>query len=502
MARIPTLLADYYKISHRVQYPENTQVVYSTWTPRTSRLDGVRHVTVFGIQGFIKRYLIDFFNDQFFGRPKAEIVAEYVRVIKNTLGDPTPHTKHIEDLHDLGYLPIKIKAMPEGFQVPVRVPMLTIENTDPRFFWLTNFLETLMSCELWLASTSATTANEYRRILNYYAEKTGDPGFVQFQGHDFSFRGMAGLEAAELSGAAHLLSFVGTDTIPAITYLEDYYGANIEKELVGCSVNATEHSIMMSGGSDNEFETYERLMFEVYPTGILSIVSDTWDFWGVLTNIIKPLKDRICQRDGKVVIRPDSGDPVKIICGDPDSNNLPAHKGAVEVLWDIFGGTVNEKGYKCLDPHIGLIYGDAITLERAREICAGLERKGFASTNIVLGIGSYTYQYVTRDTFGFALKSTHVTIDGKDVNIFKDPLTDVGSVKKSAIGRVAVLRGEDGEFYLKDGFSHDTEVIGDYLFPIFENGKLLIEYKLSDIRYRLANQQDPVPAEFEVVREV
>jgi nicotinamide phosphoribosyltransferase len=238
-------------------------------------------------------------------------------------------------------------------------------------------------------------------------------------------------------------------------------------------------------------------MFDVYPTGILSIVSDTWDFWGVLTNIIKPLKDRIVKREGKVVIRPDSGDPVKIICGDHDSNNLAAYKGAVEVLWDIFGGTVNDKGYKCLDPHIGLIYGDAITLERCREICAGLESKGFATTNVVFGIGSYTYQYVTRDTFGFALKSTHVVINNEDVNIFKDPLTDIGSIKKSAIGRVAVLRNEEtDEFYLSDGYDHSTNVGGDYLMPVFENGKLLQEWTLSDIRERLATQHINTLKEF------
>lgn len=485
MHKNPMLLTDFYKQTHFQQYPEGTETVYSTWTPRTSRVDGIKKVVAFGFQGFIKKYLIEFFNDNFFNRPKADVVAEYKRIIKNTLGVADPATKHIEDLHDLGYLPIKIKAVAEGYRVPLRVPMLTIENTDPHFFWLTNFLESLMSCELWLASTSATTASEYRKILNKYAERTGDPGFVQFQGHDFSFRGMACLEASEISGAGHLLSFVGTDSIPSITYLEDYYGADVEKELVGCSVNATEHSVMCAGGSENEFQTYERLMFDVYPTGILSIVSDTWDFWGVLANIIKPLKDRIIKRDGKIVIRPDSGDPVKIICGDDDSNNLAAYKGAVEVLWDIFGGTVNSKGYKCLDPHIGLIYGDAITLDRCRDICAGLARKGFASTNVVFGIGSYTYQYVTRDTFGFALKSTHVTINGEDVNIFKDPLTDTGSVKKSAIGRVAVLMNDDGEFYLSDGHGRE-EVEGDFLRPIFENGKLLNEDTLADIRGRVA----------------
>ncbi len=248
MPRIPMLMADFYKIGHREQYPDGTQTVYSTWTPRASRVEPIKHVVAFGFQAFIKKYLIQFFNENFFERPKADVVSEYKRVISSTLGIGNPHTQHIERLHDLGYLPIKIMAVPEGTRVPLRVPMLTIENTGSEFFWLTNFLETLMSCEIWLASTSATTAAEYRKILDHYAKLTGDPEFVKFQGHDFSFRGMACLEAAEMSGAGHLLSFVGTDSIPAITYLEEYYHGNVEKELIGCSVNATEHSVMCAGG--------------------------------------------------------------------------------------------------------------------------------------------------------------------------------------------------------------------------------------------------------------
>lgn len=486
--KIPFLLTDFYKIGHREQYPDGTQTVYSTWTPRTSRVQGVKHVVAFGFQGFIKKYMIDFFNDNFFNRPKAEVIAEYTRIIKNTLGIAQPHTQHLEDLHDLGYLPIRIKAVPEGLKVPIRVPMLTIENTDDRFFWLTNFFETLMSAELWGPSTSATTANEYHRILDYYAELTGDPGFVQFQGHDFSMRGMLGLEGSMLSGSGHLLSFVGTDTIPAITYLEDFYNANVEKELVGCSVYATEHSVMCAGGAGDEYETYRRLIEDVYKTGILSIVSDTWDLWHVLTNIIPRLKPSIMAREGKVVIRPDSGDPVLIICGDPDSNNLPAYKGVVELLWETFSGTINEKGFKVLDPRIGAIYGDAITHERCTAICEGLMKKGFASTNVVFGIGSFTYQYVTRDTYGFALKSTHVIINGKEVNIFKDPKTDNG-VKKSAIGRVAVVRNpQTGELELHDGYNSHTHVIGDMLLPLYENGTLLRDDTLANIRRRLATQ--------------
>ena len=415
---IPSLLCDFYKAQHFLQYPVGTERVYSTWTPRGSRLEGVNEVVAFGFQAFIKGYLIDFFNKSFFSRPKADVVAEYVRYIKNTLLIQDPPTKHIEDLHDLGYLPVKICALPEGTAVPLRVPMLTIENTDDRFFWVTNYLESLMSQELWLPSTAATIAKEYRKILDAAAAKTSDmPEFVQWQGHDFSMRGMAGLEASMLSGAGHLLSFTGTDTIPAIMFLEKYYGANIEKELVGGSVPASEHSVACAYGKGNEEVYYKRLLTEVYPKGIVSIVSDTWDLWKVLTDIIAKFKPEIMARDGKCVIRPDSGDPVLIMCGDLDAERPEARKGVIEILWDIFGGTINSKGYKQLDSHIGAIYGDAITRERAKAICDRLEAKGFASTNIVFGIGSYTYQYNTRDTFGFALKSTWCKINGEEIQI-------------------------------------------------------------------------------------
>jgi nicotinamide phosphoribosyltransferase len=489
-----TLLCDFYKVSHRDQYPEGTEKVYSTWTPRTSRIEEIDSVVAFGFQGFIKKYLIDYFNENFFGRCKEDVVAEYVRYIENTLGVQNPSTIHIEEIHDLGYLPIKICAVEEGTKVPIRVPMLTIENTLPengeKFFWITNYIETLLSCELWMPMTSATLANEYKKILLKYAKETGgNIPFVDFQGHDFSMRGMSSLEAAKMSGAGHLLSFTGTDTIPAIMYLEQFYNANIERELVGASIPATEHSVMCAYGNNNEFEAYKRIITEIYPNGFVSIVSDTWDLWKVLTEIIDGLKPQIMARDGKVVIRPDSGDPVKIICGDPTSTNYFARRGVVELLWNIFGGTTNAKGYKELDSHIGCIYGDAITLDRCRRICEGLMEKGFASTNTVFGIGSYTYQYNTRDTFGFALKSTYAVINGKEVNLFKDPITDNG-VKKSQTGLVAVTKNEEGVISFTDGLTANdikNHYPDNLLIPIFENGVLLKETSLLEIRNRLAS---------------
>ena len=271
--------------------------------------------------------------------------------------------------------------------------------------------------------------------------------FVQWQGHDFSFRGMSSLESALLSGMGHLLSFTGTDSIPAIDGLEQYYNANAEEELIGGSVAATEHSVMCSGSKDGELETFKRLITEVYPNGIVSIVSDTWDLWKVCTEYLAELKEIVLQRNGKVVIRPDSGDPVKIICGDADGATDAERKGVVELLWDIFGGTTTDKGYKLLDSHIGAIYGDSINLERAEAICEGLKQKGFAS-QLVFGIGSYTYQYNTRDTFGLAMKATYVEINNEGLEIFKNPITDDGT-KKSATGLLQVKK-ENGKYVLYD----------------------------------------------------
>lgn len=480
------ILCDFYKVSHREQYPKDTEVVYSTWTPRESRIEGINKVVSFGQQAFIKEYLVNFFGEHFFKRPKTDVVKEYSRYIQFTLGTPSPYTQHIEDLHDLGYLPLEIKSLPEGTLVPTRVPMLTIQNTDTRFFWLTNYIETLASCELWQSATSATIAFQYKKILTRYAKETGgDPEFVGFQGHDFSMRGMGGLHASMISGLGHLVSFVGTDTIPAIFRAEKFYNANIEKELVGTSIPATEHSVMCANGQ-SEKEVFTRLLTEVYPKGFISIVSDTWDFWNIVGVILPSIKDLVLARDGKLVIRPDSGDPVKIICGDKDSSNPYAKKGLVECLWDTFGGTTNKMGFKILDSHIGAIYGDSITLERCEQICQGLKAKGFASTNVVYGIGSYTYQYNTRDTFGFALKSTACVVAEKEYQLFKDPKTDSG-VKKSQKGKVAVLM-KNGNLVCQEELSLKDNVAGDLLVTIFKDGKVIVDDSLCEIRKRLTEQ--------------
>lgn len=478
----PLLATDWYKVGHVFQYPPKTQFVYSNFTPRKSYLPGIDHMVWFGGQLFNKYILINAFRDHFFSRSKHKVIDEYRRYVKNCLGSDLPTYQHIADLHDLGYLPIEIRSLAEGTKVPMRVPCMTIINTLPQFYWLTNAIETLMSTYLWRASTSATIAHEYYKKLTYWAAKTGMPAeFVQWQGHDFSFRGQPSAEAAMVSGMGHLAGgFSGTDTIPAIWGMEQFYHANIEKELVGGSVAATEHSVMCAGGQGNELETDRRLIEDVYPAGTVSVVSDTWDLWNTITNILPALKDKIMARDGKVVIRPDSGDPVKIICGDPDAvQGSPANKGVIQLLWDIFGGTKTITGHRLLDSHIGAIYGDSITLDRCEAICSRLHAKGFAS-QLVFGIGSFTYQYVTRDTFGCAIKATWVQIDGVGRAISKDPVTDSGT-KKSASGLLKVIY-EDGKLVLKDNQSSSE---GGELITRFRDGMILNPQNLGAIRDRV-----------------
>ena len=488
----PLLLTDGYKTGHHQQYPKGTTLVYSNFTPRSNKYapKGCDEVVVFGPQ-MVMMQLHEMFQNEFFNKSKDEVCGEMKRELSAYLGTDYD-VSHFEALHDLGYLPINVKALPEGTKAPIKVPVLTIYNTHPDFYWVTNYLETILSNLLWKPMTSATIAHQYRKVLTSWMEKTDKERawFVDWQGHDFSMRGMDSVEAVISSGLGHLTSFLGSDSLPAIHGARKYYGA---EDFVAGSVPATEHSVMCAGGKEDEIETFRRLL-ETYPTGILSVVSDTWDLWKVCTEHVVTLKEEILARDGKLVIRPDSGDPVDILCGSVNpayrtgiagknrTNWTPAEKGVIELLWDIFGGTVNEQGYKVLDPHIGAIYGDSITIDRANEICSRLEAKGFASTNVVLGIGSFTYQYNTRDTFGFAMKATYVEVNGEAREIFKDPITDDGT-KKSATGLLSVHNG-DGAYILRDRTSWLGEDSGD-LQVIYRNGHFHNITTLEEIRTRL-----------------
>ena len=483
---------DFYKSGHHQQYPTGTTEVYANFTPRSVKhlrineefYDG--KIVVCGLQGMINDVLTNLWKETFFFIDKKVVVGDYKRRLEQSLFCEV-NVDHISALHDLGFLPIEILALPEGSLVDPRVPVFTIRNTLPEFFWLTNFLETQISAEMWKVMTSATLARNVRHVIEHYNGLTCDNnGFIPWQGHDFSFRGLSGMHDAMRTGFGHLLSFYGTDTIPAIDYAEtNYNGAKCT--IIGGSVFATEHSVMCMGGEETEIETFRRLIEDVYPSGIVSIVSDTWDFWQVVTNFTMILKDKILAREGKVVIRPDSGDPVLIICGDPlAAPGTPEYKGAIECLWDIFGGTYSHKGFKTLDPHIGLIYGDSISPINLGEILKRLMEKGFSSDNCVFGIGSYTYNYVSRDSAGFAIKATSGVINGKRVTIQKDPKTDSG-VKKSAAGILKVVKDETGNLKMVEDIPFEDQYSADNeMQRVYYNGKIMgAETSLQEIRNRL-----------------
>lgn len=554
----PETLIDGYKVDHRRQYPEGTELIVSNYTARGTRREDTNKVVFFGLQYFLKEYLINIWNREFFQKPEDEVAERFARRIRNYVGPQAAEqigTDHIRALHKLGYLPVKVLALAEGTEYKLRIPSVVIYNTKKEFYWITNYLETIFSTLVWGPCTSATTAHQYKKLLKKFALDTvGNADFVPWQGHDFSFRGMFGLEAAVMSGGAHLISFTGTDTIPAIDWLEDYYNADSDKELIGGSVAATEHSVacttilnfvkkvrIENAGTKSEIQIHDErmnladieyvrhLIVDLYPEGIVSIVSDSFDYWNTITNTAKVLRDVILARNGKVVFRPDTGDPVKVVvgeawvakdlnfltlqtamthdydyvkCGDKfysiwedgDADGTPRYKevpatpelkGSIECLWDIFGGTETDKGYKLLNAKVGLIYGDSITLKRAKAICKGLKEKRFASINIVFGIGSFTYQYVTRDTDGNAIKATFSIINGTPVPIYKKPKTGDG-LKNSAFGLVAVYKDDAGELYLKDNVTweemHNCEFI-----EVFEDGKMKKDWSLAEVRANLAN---------------
>lgn len=430
-------------------------------------------------------YINELFQQNFFSREKQQVCQEIQKHLNSYLGTDY-NISHFEALHDLGYLPIDVRALEEGSIIEPKIPILTIHNTLPEFYWLTNFLETLISTTLWKPMHSASMSYAYNKLVKKYAKETDESNlpFTMFQCHDFSMRGMQSLESAIASGLGFLVCSSGTDTLPVLQASEYYYGTSD----VAFSVPASEHAVQTAYGRENEIDGFSRIL-DLFPTGIVSMVSDQFDLWQVLTVFLPQLKDKIMSRQGKAVFRPDSGDPADILCGlntrrdktfSGDEVKSPAYKGVIELLWEVFGGTVNEQGYKVLEPHVGAIYGDSITLDRVEEICDRLKEKGFASTNVVFGVGSFSMGYATRDNQGSAVKATYVEVNGVGRDIFKDPSTDDGT-KKSAKGLIAVFDGK-----LKDQCTwEDVTSSRNELKPLFKDGKLLRVTSLTEIRERI-----------------
>jgi nicotinamide phosphoribosyltransferase len=485
---------DGYKIGHRKMLAPGTTHLYGTWIPRSVKYapKGVSKIVSFG-QQLVVRWLHDEFAENFFKLPKEEAL-KFGNDMSMYLGMEYD-ASHFGDLHDLGYLPIQIKALPEGIETEPNVPHMTFVNTVSGFAWLTLYLETIVSSLAWKPSTSATIALQYKRNLVEWVMKT-DPAsawLIPFLAHDFSARGLSPWDMLS-SGLGHASSFRGSDSIILIPAARYYYGEP-ENEVCINSVNASEHSVSTTCIFTMGESQMLKYFMDQFPTGILSVVSDTFDLWKLITEYLPENKEQIMSRDGKLVIRPDSGDPVDILCGNVNpayrtgiagkhrTNWTPEEKGVIELLWDIFGGTINEQGYKVLDPHIGAIYGDSINLERQLEIYKRLEAKGFAATNIVLGVGSFTYQMNTRDTLGFAAKGAWFMTNGEAHNIYKDPVTDNGT-KKSLKGLCAVHLNEDGSYSVQTECT-EAEEQGGILQVIYENGRFENETTLTQIRTRL-----------------
>lgn len=501
---------DVYKTGHQPMLPVGSTLMYSNNTPRSGKHSNCPNdgkVVQFGQQKLVRQMYHDW-NNNFFNRPIQEI-DKFGEDMTIMLGLSQPYdVTHFKELHKLGYLPVRIKAIEEGTLTPYRIPSFTIVNTKPIngyvADWIVNYLETILSAEFWQAQTSATFVHSLRKLGKKWIMKTNPEtiGFLDFQFHDFSMRGMGGKSAIVNSGLGFATGSRGSDTLPVIPAARMYYD---EVEPCINSVIASEHAIMCSltgffmqnAQGDwtkvGEFE-YEMFVYllKKFPSGILSLVMDTFDLWRAITEYCVKAKDLIMSRDGKLVIRPDSGDPVDILCGEKwdairnpyDENYHAKDKGVIELLWDVFGGTISSTGYKVLDSHIGAIYGDSINYDRAQRIFERLEAKDFASTNVVLGIGSYSLQHVTRDTHGSAQKATYIEIGETGIEIFKDPITDDG-VKKSAKGLLMVYE-EDGEILLKDQCTWEEESQG-LLQIIFEDGKFYNETTLTRIREKLNN---------------
>ncbi len=481
----PMLLIDFYKAVHAEMLPKDINKSVSYFTPRMSRVERWDNVVMFGLQGFIKTYLIDYFNEEFFGKPFEEVIGEYKRIMDATLGEAAYKIDKIEKLHKLGYLPIEIIALPEGTMVPMHVPMFGITNTHPEFAWLPQSLESLISAESWHPMIAATVGYTYRQIVNKYYDKTCDDSIARARALGaFDFRGEECLESAVKAGAGWCLSFLNTATVPTIPYLEQNYNCDCTKEPVAFGSPSTEHSVMCSNYAmdGDEVTLLRRLLTEIYPNTSFSAVLDSYDYWNIIDNVLPQIKDEIMAHNGCMLMRGDSGECVDVVTQ------------TVFKLWEHFGGTVNSKGYKVLDPHVKAIYGDSITIQRCEEIYRILEENGFACSNVALGVGSFSMQCIeengvlkpfTRDTFSSCIKATYCEIDNKPYPIFKNPKD--GGFKKSQKGCCVVYEN----LSFQDGFTWEDACNNaeNQLVPVFKDGVLLKEQGLQEIRARLHGGQ-------------
>jgi nicotinamide phosphoribosyltransferase len=457
----PILLTDSYKASHHAQYPPGTTRVYSYFESRGGRFD---EVVFFGLQHLLLEYLAG-------AVVRREHVEEAHAFFAAHLGQPgifhRAGWEHVLARHG-GRLPLSIRAVPEGTVVPTHNVLMTVENTDPACFWLTNYVETLL-VQVWYGTTVATLSREMRKLLLGFLEKTGTPAEIDPRLHDFGFRGVSSVESAGVGGAAHLLSFSGTDNLAGVRLAQRIYGA----EMPGFSIPAAEHSTITAWGLENEERAYAH-MLDTYPTGTVSVVSDSWDvlracreLWG------ERLRERVLARRGTLVVRPDSGDPARTVLQ------------VLEALGDRFGARENEKGYRMLPPQVRVIQGDAVDYEQAGRILATLADHRWSADNLVFGMGGALLQKLHRDTQRFALKCSWIEVGGQGRDVSKAPSADPG--KRSKAGRLALVHTPQGLATVPEAEAQGRDV----LVEVFRDGEVLRRHRFDEVRARAREGLSP-----------
>ena len=457
MSRNLLTQTDSYKLGHYNMYPKGTTKVYSYFEARKGAK--FKRTVFFSLQYLLKKYFVGQVVTQ-------EKIDKADKLVNAHLGDGVFNKEGWQYILDElnGKLPLCIKAVPEGMAVDIDNVLFTVENTDPKCYWLSNYVESILT-HVWYGSTVATLSKTIKIMLESYLDYTCDnpEDSINFMLHDFGYRGATSTESADVGGAAHLLSFMGTDTVPAIELLMDYYNSDV----CGFSVPATEHSIMTSEGEEGEFDVVQHL-FNEYPNGILSLVIDSYNYRDFIMTLGTKFKEIILNRDGITVFRPDSGDPVK------------TSLEVMELLGEYFGYSINKRGFKVLNPKVKMLWGDGIDANGINDILYKLTVSKWSSENIVFGMGGALHQKVNRDTQRFAFKSSYQVCNGKGKNIYKDPLD---TSKTSKRGRLSLIHDWNDSFTtMQELESVDPD---DLLKEVFRDGELLIDYTLDDVKKNL-----------------
>jgi len=451
------LNSDSYKFSQWNQYPEGTEYIYSYIESRGGKFD---ETVFFGLQAFIKEYLTD---------PVTMDMIDEAEAIITAHGEPFNREgwEYIVREHD-GYLPVTIKAVPEGTVVPVKNILASIINEDPNCYWLTSFLETALLRAIWYPTTVATNSREIKKVILDALECTGDPSAIDFKLHDFGARGVSSLESAGIGGAAHLVNFMGTDTVEALLFARRYYNA----DMAGFSVPAMEHSTVTSWGREGEVASYRNMVKKNgKPGGIVSAVSDSYDIYNACKLWGTELKQDIIDSGAKLVVRPDSGHPATVVLK------------CLQILEQYFGSTINEKGFRVLN-NVGVLQGDGVNIDSIKEILETIIAEGFSADNLVFGQGGALLQIVNRDDQKFAMKCSAAFVNGKWVDVFKDPITDPG--KQSKKGRLELYKLADDTFMtLRRDHIIAPDLVGKRMLQtVFTMGKMINVQTFDKIRER------------------